>query len=162
MRKKQGTTALVKIDMVLYTMWQKVHAFLVDSMRLLKAQVDTINVRGGSSRYHTDLYKDNLTAKCKAENVAYEYTSKKIRETTLDESCTEYLACLSVKTSGNGSYRVLNNTLDNGHIMGKYAYPKKMREALKLMDNYKVVSGGTHQRTTLESTGVAFLQKGKG
>ena len=37
-----------------------------------------------------------------------------------------------------------------------------MREALNLLDNYKVVSGGTHHMTTQESAGVDLIQKPKG
>lgn len=43
----------------------------------------------------------------------------------LDKSCTEYLACLFIKTSNNGRYRVMKTSLDNTYIMGKYYYPKE-------------------------------------
>ena len=42
--------------------------------------------------------------------------------------------------------------LDNKHIMGKYKYPNNMEETLKLLENYKVVRGGSYQTTALEST----------
>ena len=32
--------------------------------------------------------------------------------------------------------------------MGKYDYPKNMEEALKLMDNYKIVRSGNYNTTT--------------
>ena len=51
--------------------------------------------------------------------------------------------CLFVNRSDNGRNRVLKNSLDNKHIMGKYANPNNMEEALELLDNYNVVSGGT-------------------
>ena len=37
-----------------------------------------------------------------------------------------------------------------------------MEEALDLLDNYKVVSGGTHQMTTQDISGVDFLQNKNG
>ena len=87
---------LVETGMVIYTMCQKAHESLDYIMQLLKSQVETINAHGGNCGYQPKLYKDNLAASCKEENVAYKDASTKIRETTLDESCIEYLACLFV------------------------------------------------------------------
>ena len=84
-----------------------------------------------------------------------------MQETALDESCTEYVACLFVKTYDNSRYKVLNIYLDNKHIMGKYAYPNHMEEAKNLLDNYKVVISRTFHTTIQESAGVTFLQKRK-
>ena len=64
-----------------------------------------------------------------------------------------------VKKSNNREYRGLNTALDNEHIIGKYAYSKKMEEALKLLDNYRVVISGTCQMHTQESASVALLTK---
>ena len=52
--------------------------------------------------------------------------------------------------------------LDNKYIMGKDAYLRKTGESKMLLDNFKVVSGGTRPETTRYSTGVIFLQKGMG
>ena len=46
--------------------------------------------------------------------------------------------------------------------MSKGEYPKNMEEVIKLLDNYRVISGGTCQMTIRESAGVDFQQKGKG
>ena len=44
-------------------------------------------------------------------------------------------------------YSGLETSQGNAHlIMGKDDYPKNMEEALKLMDNYKAVSSGTHNK----------------
>ena len=69
------------------------------------------------------------------------------------------MAYLFVKTSKNGSYRGLKTTLYNTHIMGNYAYQKNMEQALKFIDNYKIVSGGTHQTITWKSAVVVLIKK---
>ena len=67
---------LVETDMVLYTIWKKVHESPAEFMRLSKSQVDTINAHGVRAGYHPKIYKYNLTAKFKAENVSYEDVNK--------------------------------------------------------------------------------------
>ena len=78
--------ALVKIEMVLYTMWEKAHESPAEFMWLFKSQLDTINLHGGREGYHPKPYKDNLTLNRKAENTAYKESTKEMQETTLDES----------------------------------------------------------------------------
>ena len=67
--------SLFEKDMVLYTMWQKVNESPAKFMQIFKAQVNTIYAHGGKARYRPKIYKDNLTANCKLENVAYEDAS---------------------------------------------------------------------------------------
>ena len=45
--------------------------------------------------------------------------------------------------------------------MGKYAYPKKMEAALKLLYNYKLVSAENWHTTQLDIKGLSFLRKYK-
>ena len=55
---------------------------------------------------------------------------------------------LSINISYNGMYSGLETSQGNAHlIMVKDDYPKNMEEELKLMDNYKSVSSGTHHNT---------------
>ena len=147
--------------MVLYTMWKKAHESPAYFMEIFNTQADKINSHRGRSGYHPNIYKKKMAVKCKEANTAYEGATTEIRQTALDESCMEYMAYLIVKTYDNGWYRGLNNVIDNGHLMGKYDYPNKMKELLTLLDKYKVLSGITCQTTTRESAGVASPQKGK-
>ena len=109
-------------------------------MRLFKAQANTINSHGGRYGYHPNPCKENLNAKFKVYNIEYEDATTKIREADLDDSCTEYLAFLFVNTSNNGRYRVPKNTIYNTPLMGKDSYQNNMEHALKLIDNYKIVT----------------------
>ena len=57
-------------------------------------------------------------------------------EAALDKSWVEYFAYLSINISYNGRYSNIETDQGNKNlIMGKYAYPKNMEEALKLLDN---------------------------
>eukprot|EP00804_Cyclotella_cryptica_P018946 CCRYP_006457-RA/>CCRYP_006457-RA protein AED:0.46 eAED:0.46 QI:0/0/0/1/0/0/2/0/127 len=84
-------------------------------------------------------------------------TGDRMQETkdqALETSCEEYLACFVL-------YKKLKDKLDNDFLKGKDTYPKKMEEALRLLQNHK---GGKQreQRVALvkEHTGVAFAQQG--
>ena len=44
---KQGTTDLIKTDMVIFTMWKKSHDSPANFMRLFKAQVEKSIQKGG-------------------------------------------------------------------------------------------------------------------
>ena len=87
LREKQGTMALVKIDMVLYTMWK---IFMSCQPSLCKCLRHWLNnhANGGRDGYQSKLYKENLTTKCKAENTIDKDATTEMRKTALDESCT--------------------------------------------------------------------------
>ena len=71
--------------------------------------------------------------------------------------------CLFIfNTYDNRRYRGLKTALDNKHIIVKYSKNKNMEEFLKLLDDYKVVSGVNIQITLQKSTGETFLHKVKG
>ena len=57
-------------------------------------------------------------------------------------------------------YTGLKTAIYKGSLMDKYLYPNKIEEALKLLENYKAVSGGNLQTNTRESAGVDLQKKG--
>ena len=58
-------------------------------------------------------------------------------------------------------YTGLKTAIYKGSLMDKYLYPKKIEEAIKLLEKYKAVSGGNLQTNTRESAGVDLQKKGR-
>ena len=91
-----------------------------------------------------------------------------------ESSCKEYLACFAVRTADNACFKELKNKLDNDFLKGKDSYPKKMEDALRLMQNHKSVPVKTAgrwkgkdrnqaqpQKADDDEKGVAFVQAGE-
>ena len=76
-RQNKGQCLFVETYMVLYNMCQKAHDLQYELMRLFKAQVNKINSKGRRYGNHPNPYKENLTAKFKAKNIAYEEATTK-------------------------------------------------------------------------------------
>ena len=76
---KQSTMAIFKTDMVLYSMWVKVHVFLAEFIQLFKAQVSIINSHRSMSGYHPKIYKYKFSSNCKAANMVYKDTTTKVQ-----------------------------------------------------------------------------------
>ena len=80
----------------------------------------------------------------------------------MESSCEEYNSCVFVCMSYNGSYRSLNTTLYNEHILKKDAYPKTFQMELKFLVHFQTLCNVP--RCTVpyqEKVGVNFFQRGK-
>ena len=137
---KQGTMAFVEQDIRLFTMWQKPEQSPLEFVKQVKAQADVINVHGGRAGYHPELYKAHLAEWMDINNEdATTGPSTASEKAAMESSCEEYLACFAVRTADNGRFKTLKNELDNDFLKGKDTYPKKMEDALRLMQNHKSV-----------------------
>ena len=65
----QGTIAIVASNVALYTTFMSSSDDTDDFYRTFLAMVETINVHGGSARYHPQLYDDHFNALCKEINI---------------------------------------------------------------------------------------------
>lgn len=144
---KQGTMAFVEQDIRLFTMWQKPEQSPLEFVKQVKAQADVINVHGGNVGYHPELYKAHL-----AEWMDFNGEDPTVgpspatKKAAMESSCEEYLACFAIRTADNNRFKTLKNELDNDYLKGKDTYPKKMEDALRLMQNHKSVIEKTTSR----------------
>eukprot|EP00804_Cyclotella_cryptica_P009166 CCRYP_003224-RA/>CCRYP_003224-RA protein AED:0.55 eAED:0.36 QI:0/0/0/1/1/1/2/0/345 len=93
-------------------------------------------------------------------------TGEALQETkdqAMETSCYEYLACFVIWAANREKYEGLKDKLNNDFLKGKDMYPKRMEEALRLLQNHE---GGKRQEhrpgytNTGEQAGVAFAQQG--
>jgi hypothetical protein len=123
-------------------MWQKPDQSPLEFVKQVKAQAqaDVINFHGGRAGYHPELYKAHLAEWMAVNNEdATTGASDASKRAATESSCEEYLACFAVCTADNARFKELKNELDNDFLKGKDNYPKKMENALRLMQNHKSV-----------------------
>jgi hypothetical protein len=119
-------------------MWQKPDRTPLEFIKQVKAQADVINVHEGQAGFHPELYKAHLAEWMAINNeTAAVGASDASKKAATESSCEEYLACYAVRTADNTRFKDLKNELDNDFLKGKNCYPKKMEDALRLMQNHK-------------------------
>eukprot|EP00804_Cyclotella_cryptica_P030257 CCRYP_017126-RA/>CCRYP_017126-RA protein AED:0.35 eAED:0.30 QI:0/0/0/1/1/1/2/0/455 len=123
----------------------------LDFIKLVKAQADVINVHGGRAGYHPGLYKQHLKIWMEQKGETGEASAETIEQAT-ETICEEYLACYVIRAVHKEKYESLKNELDNDFLKGKDTYPKKMEEALRLLQNHK----GGKQGPDFDSAHEAF------
>ena len=111
------------------------------------AMADTINVNGGSSGYHPQLYTDHLTLLCFERELDQTTIStdelEKIKKDAKKSACEEYLLCLFILVSDCGRFQGIKRALDNQLLLDKDAYPTTMIHALKFLEKFKYEVGTT-------------------
>jgi hypothetical protein len=157
-------------------MWQKPDQTPLDFIKQVKAQADVINVHGGRAGFHPELYKAHLAKWMVINNeTTGGGASDASKKAATESSCEEYLACYAVCTADNTRFKDLKNELDNDFLKEKDCYPKKMEDALRLMQNHKsatmmrTASKGkgrdknqaSSQKGDEDEKGVAFAQAGE-
>ena len=98
---------------------------------------DTINVHGGSSGYHPQIYEDHLTLLCVERDLDQTTISKdeleKVKKDAKKSACEEYLSCLFILVSDSGRFQGLKIALDNQFLLDRYLYPTTIPQALRII-----------------------------
>eukprot|EP00804_Cyclotella_cryptica_P002560 CCRYP_010401-RA/>CCRYP_010401-RA protein AED:0.15 eAED:0.13 QI:0/0/0/0.5/1/1/8/0/1350 len=159
---KQGVMAYVEQDIRLYTLRQDRETTPLDFIKLVKAQADVINIHGGRAGYHPGLYKQHLKIWMEQKGLSGNPTQETMDQ-AMETSCEEYLACFVIRAANKERYEKLKDELDNDFLKGKDTYPKKMEDALRLLQSHKggkLREAGSASINAGERTGVAFAQQG--
>ena len=125
---------------------------------------DTINVHGGSSGYHPQIYEDHLTLLCVERDLDQTTISKdeleKVKKDAKKSACEEYLSCLSILVSESGRFQGIKRALDNQLLLDKDVYPTTMPQDLNIIENFKAEVGTTPKgcADSVDESGVAFAQ----
>ena len=121
---------LVTGDLYLYTTFTNIEDDTDEFYGTYNAMADTINVHGGSSGYHPQLYTDHLTLLCVERELdpttISKYELEKVQKDAKNSACEEYLSCLFILVANSGRSQGLKRALDNQFLLDNYAYPITM------------------------------------
>ena len=157
----QGTMAIVASDMTLYTSYMNKSETPASFCCTFQANVDTINTHGGSAGRHPKLFNEHV-ARLVAKRGLDSDDSDGLEKAIIDaerSSCDEYLACLFILVADGDRYQGIKQALDNQYLMDKDAYPEKLPQALKLLEQFKSESfADAATGEPAGDSGVAFAQ----
>ena len=111
------TMDLLTSNLALYTKFMTSEDDIEAFYGKFNTMADTINVHGGSSRYHTQLYAYHLAILCVEKILNTTTISKvkleKVQKDAKNSACEEYLSCLFILVADSCRFQGIKRALDN-------------------------------------------------
>ena len=139
---KQGVMVIVECAVKMNTTAHKCSETTEEYFDIFEARRNTVNAHDGRSGYHEGMFKKAMIKimdernKTTAEVDGDPVLKKEIKESAMNASSEEFLACLFILLADNGRYKGLKIELKNDVTMGQSNYPKTLVAAKRILTDY--------------------------
>lgn len=123
----------------------------------LLSLISVVESHGGGYSFEPSIIKTVV----KEQGIDYNLATRAKIETAAETAKVQYLACLVLNGSDNGQYKQLKDELHNQFMMGRYNYPKKIEQSIKLLKNYQTTKIRGYKPQYGKEEHMAFIKNDK-